>query len=46
MPTLLQRLVKSFAEREAQNAVTTYLANLKQVLDSGTAVKPGKGKTA
>lgn len=46
VPTLLQRLVKSFAEREARNAVTAYLANLKQVLDSGTAAKPGKGKKA
>jgi carbon monoxide dehydrogenase subunit G len=44
VPTLLQRLVKSFAEREARNAVEGYLANLKRALDSGAAAKPGKRK--
>ncbi|MDX2170070.1 MAG: SRPBCC family protein [Deltaproteobacteria bacterium] len=33
VPALLQRVVKSFAEREAAAAVTEYLANLKAALD-------------
>lgn len=34
VPSLLQRLVKSFADREASATVKTYLANLKQTLEA------------
>lgn len=34
VPSLLQRLVKSFAEKEASSAAQEYLANLKQALDT------------
>ncbi len=44
VPTLLQRLVKSFAERAARDAVEGYLANLKQALESGAAAKTAKRK--
>jgi carbon monoxide dehydrogenase subunit G len=33
VPSLLQRLVKSFAEKEASTAADEYLANVKQALD-------------
>ncbi len=33
VPTLLQRLVKSFAQREADSAVKDYLANVKRELE-------------
>ena len=34
VPALLQRLVKSFAAKEAESAAKEYLANLKQALES------------
>lgn len=34
VPSLLQRLVKSFADREAGATVKTYLANLKETLEA------------
>lgn len=35
VPALLQRLVKSFAQREADGAVKDYLANVKRALEDG-----------
>jgi carbon monoxide dehydrogenase subunit G len=37
VPSLLQRLVKSFAQKEADDTVKDYLANLKKKLESAKA---------